>query len=286
MSMLIDPNPSEFGTSFHQAILKCPQFASYRYNLGLANEASDGQQRGSLIHVGLAHHYAREAIRRGIPVRQDEREFTSESQLFDPIQAMDVASQMRGSQRWIELARRVLNQYTASYGMDDLKAHAVEHVLRVEIDGFVYGQRVDLIGEDQAGRIWLVDHKTQFQTDQKTLDAFALEIQFLGYHMLGQSFYGNQFGGVLINCLSTGKDPFKFSRHRPAFAPWALAQLPGEIARVRREWEALKAAGTDPWEYPKRLHANVCFDRYGPCSGYNHCKMGPTISPIRQGGNI
>ena len=57
--ILLDTGPSPFGWHRYETFLRCPQLYAWTYHAKEPGEDGRALAMGSLVHVGLAHHYAR-----------------------------------------------------------------------------------------------------------------------------------------------------------------------------------------------------------------------------------
>ena len=292
MQILLDAGPSRRGWHFHEAFLKCPQLWAYRYKIAkrstekiqdptLARVLDSSKRepliKGSLVHIGLAHHYAHRMLRNGDVLQFEDRSISNPDDLLSPADAVTELAERNGS-HWVQfesLTHTMLGVYMEHWGDDGgAKPVAVEKELVADVFGSTYSQRIDLAWEDRAGRTWIVDHKTASRVSAGSSKRYTLSGQFLGLQLFGQQIYGEQFGGVLINFLET-KPPFRCMRMRPDIAPWALRQFSDSIKWANERMAELEAADTDPWKYPKVMSETVCNTIYGPCDCYELCRWGP-----------
>lgn len=272
MSYLIDPSPNKFGSSFHGALFRCVQSAAYQQ--ALPSQTKWAYTRGSLVHVGLAHHLVQRSTAAGITVYHDTKVFKHPSDVVSPEQAIDLASDSRNNYEFTDLSKQAVLAFSREYYDDTLRAHAVEHTMGITYDDFLVQLRVDWIGEDtKTGLFWMIDNKTSSYMKKDTLEAFSLDFQFLFLHHLGRHYYGDRFGGVRVQVLNLGKK-IEVYRANVGFAPEALRQLPDQIRYKRKEWLRLQEANTALDGYPKAYHNLVCRHSYGMCDYFERCKMG------------
>jgi hypothetical protein len=272
VSYFIDPNPNKFGSSFHGALFRCTQSAKYQQTL--PSQQKWAYVRGSLVHIGLAHHLAQRSTASGIPVHHDDKKFTAPTDVLDPNKAIELAAESRNHYEFVDLSKQAVQVFKQEYYDDNLRAHAVEHTMGITYDDYLVQLRVDWIGEDtKTGLFWMIDNKTSSYMKKDTLEAFSLDFQFLFLHHLGRHYYGDRFGGVKVQVLNLGKK-VEVYRANVGFAPAALRQLPDMIRYKRKEWDALQAANTSLDSYPKAFHNLVCRHSYGMCDYFERCKMG------------
>lgn len=257
----IDAGPSgPAGWHAHGTFAQCPQAWAYRYRLNLVPlGAAKPLVRGSMLHAGLAHHYAGVQGQTGIAT---------------PAEAVDhTGDKLAADAETRAVVHSALEQYVAGHAheAERLKVIGVEQVLEAEINGNRYTQRADLIVEGANGGVVILDHKGVGFIDGKTSAAHTLNGQMVGYKWLGRQYFGDRFGGVVLNLIQLGRE-YRTLRRTVEQAPEAVKQFPDRIADIQRAKAAL--ADRDPWEYPKALSEVVCFNRYGACQFMQLCRYG------------
>ena len=238
---LVDAGPSERGWHQFEQANRCMRWWAFNHvPPTIAFPMSAPLVRGSLFHLGLAHHY--------ISAKTD----TSGYNYYEPSDAIAVYANEQAKSTgstseanlWlehIEPVQKAVAAYQLYYSSCDWKTLEVERELRAYIprlepdtEPFLYTQRADLIAEDSGGGVWIVDHKTCYRIDSKTLRQHILSGQFLGYHVLGRQKYGRRFRGVIINSSSHPRlrcQPQRNRRENPKIQP---PQRPdGVSARVQ-----------------------------------------------------
>jgi hypothetical protein len=135
-------------------------------------------------------------------------------------------------------------------------------------------RRIDLVTRDMSGRYYIWDHKHQANVNaESSASAYAIDGGFAAFRIMGRQLYGDAFGGLTLNLISSTQ-PGKVARaqvpatpHRDAhFAQW-LWWAEHQIAQLDMT--------TDPWEWPKAQNELSCYGRYGPCAGLDLCSLGP-----------
>jgi hypothetical protein len=272
--ILLDAGSSgKWGWHGIQSFNECPQKFSYRHNLGIVTPPKEPLVKGSILHVGLAHRYARMWA-------QQNGELAD--RFYSPEEAMTIVAHKKESG---EIGPRVLPEivaamraYEAYYAAERVKVLEVEQVFECEIGGEPYTQRLDWVYEDPQGRVWLVDHKTTGRMESKTAMGYAMSGQILGMRHLGRLYYGERFAGVKLNMIVWGPGgKEKFARLDPEPAPFAQSQFTNVVTFARDRVRALResgAGGVDPMAWPRALSETTCVGRYGACEYYDHCKWG------------
>jgi hypothetical protein len=286
MPQLIDPGPSEAGWHRLQTVLQCPR----KYALGREKSytLSDPLVKGVLVHVGLAHYYKRVWARmQGLkPGKGEPRE--PEDQWYEPLEAISQLAMRNAAETqntlWMEhceLARHVVDSYIKHWRFEKWEPLYIEEQLRSHVtddegNRFLYTQRADLIVKDSAGKIWIVDHKTTFRIVPKTIRRYTLSGQFLGYRVLGQRAFGDNFGGVVLNMIQLPRD----LKDSPAYKRPTLEPAPYALRTFKQT--LLTAEGIikryqhidDPLQWPAVHHETSCWTTYGPCPYHETCQFG------------
>lgn len=279
MTKHIDAGSSgEWGWHATELALRCPQLFAYHHRIPAAERGGESGDRapllkGSLVHQGLAHHYARV---------QSAQEGRDPEEWATPDVAIEACAEKlgKGALPYVALAQSVVRAYAAHHAAESLEVMHVEEVFAAEIGGYRFTQRFDLVARDASGRVVILDHKTTGRIDAKVPQRYVLSGQFLGMLNFGRSIWGDEFGGVRLNLIELGGDDGwrtgspKFSRVPVDPAPHALRLFPITVKHARDRIHALDAAGTDPWEWPKALSEQTCITAYGKCDGYELCRWG------------
>ena len=269
MSVLLDAGPSERGWSFFEAASRCMRLWAWK-NLGsMERHTSDALVKGSLFHIGLAHHY--------------QLKLTPDADLLQPEQAIYALAEKEGGDLWSKHAEKIVeavDAYIEHYKECSWKVIAVEKELRARIppkgrsgvSAFLYTQRVDLIVEDVHGKVWLVDHKSCYRITGKTLRQHILSGQFLGYQVFGQKMYGDRFAGVIVNRMKLSS-AYDFDRCALEPAPSAVAGFVPMLRTIEKKIQDHSHL-TDPLEYTPVFSDQVCFGKYGQCPAFDLCRWG------------
>lgn len=287
---LLFTGPSPYGWHRYQSFLRCPAIYGYEYEGrylplrdsggNLVSYSTSGEDRndarplvlGTLVHLGLAHHYAR------LQARQRKQD----TDLYEPCKAIDVLTDTEMSDPycahavWAEccdLAKVVTRKYIARHAFEKVRVEHVEEVFQLSIGDSQAPLtfRVDLVVSDSAGKVWFVDHKTTSRILSSQSRAYSMSGQFLAYTLAGRSVYKDRFGGCILNQIQATQEPI-FRRPDLAAAPGLLRGLP---ATIERAWKGIQElAGTPPGYWPIAPTEHTCWTRYGPCRNYDRCRMG------------
>lgn len=272
--ILIDAGPSPHGFHGVEPFLRCP--TAYRWKrdaklraaaLGPAHVAdppADPLVRGSIGHVGLAHHYARQAaVARGL----DPEAF------HDPVAAMTLLAERFGASgaRLLPVAVAAVERHVRQYLVESFEVVAVERLLETDFEGFPYTARADLVVRNAAGRVVIYDHKFVGRIDDAVFRRYALSGQFLGLATLGARHFGPDFGGVMLNVVECNGT--RLVRRQVEPAPYALQRYPRVIADAKRRIRDLEEAGSaEAW--PMAVSETTCMTNYGPCEWFERCRWG------------
>jgi len=260
---LINPGSSgEFGWHSLETVLVCPRRAALSRAQRIKSE-SDALARGSLFHVGLAHLYARR-----MPGGKDE--------YLSPLAAVDALAEQEGGlyAKWADRVKEALRAYRAHWGSEEhLEPKEIERVLRLNVQGKPYTQRLDLIVFNKnTGKYYIWDHKTTYAIAAKVTRTYSLTGQMLGLTLMGRKAYGDRFGGVVLNFAKlnwTGE--FAFGRSTVELAPLAVRDFKHTILYAHRILED-EVLGKPPEEVTPAFTSDACFGKYGPCPGRDFCK--------------
>jgi hypothetical protein len=279
MKHLIDPGPSRRGWHRLQTVLQCPRLYALKYKAEKsASEMAPAEAliKGSLIHIGIAHHYA----------LQMDKWKGKEDQLFSPADAvLELAEQQPTGHRavwlnYVDQVQEVLTAYQLHWQSENWITRAVEHELLVHVfdderdESILYTQRVDAIWEHPiTGKIFYVDHKSAKNWSGRSLGQYSISGQMLGYAMIGQKKYGDRWGGVLLNVIQWPKTskPCEFSRTPVEPAPYAIANFKSTI--LHAEQTIHNYAEREPMDWPGVFHSGACWN-YGPCRFLSNCQWG------------
>ncbi len=266
----------EWGWHATELAMRCPQLFAYKHRIPKGEKGGEEGDRapllkGSLVHQGLAHHYAR---------MQAGQEGKDPEIWAKPETAIEVCAEKLGpgAAQYIGLSQSVVRAYAAHHANENIEVMHVEEVFSAEIGGYKFTQRFDLVARDASGRVVILDHKTTGRIDASVPQRYVLSGQFLGMWNFGRMIWGDEFGGVRLNLIEIGgwgkEITPKFSRVPTDPAPHAMRLFPITVKAARDRIRALDEAGVDPWEWPKALSEQTCITAYGKCDGYELCRWG------------
>jgi len=135
-------------------------------------------------------------------------------------------------------------------------------------------RRVDLVTRDRSGRYFIWDHKHQASVNAKSsAAAYAIDGGFAAFRIMGRQLYGDLFGGITVNLISS-TEPGRIVRAMVPTTPHRDAQFAQWLWWAEHQVAHFDLT-TDPWHWPKAQNELSCYGRYGPCAGLDLCSMGP-----------
>jgi hypothetical protein len=260
----------EWGWHATESALRCPQLFAYHHRIPNIDFGDRPPLlKGSLVHAGLAHYYAR---LQSAQQRRDPEEWAT------PDVAIDACAEElgRASLQYVDMAKQVIREYAAHYATDTLTVLHVEEIFTANIGGYKFTQRLDLVARGASGRVFIIDHKGVGRI-AGVGKRYALSGQFIGMEFFGREVFGAEFGGVMANLVQLPAkhgDRCEFARVAAEPAPQAQRSFPLTVLHARERIEALDKSGIDPWDWPKTLSEQVCVGLYGPCDGFDLCRWG------------
>lgn len=266
--ILINAGPSSSGWHRIEAFLLCPRRFAYRHLLKIDGGKKRALSLGSLVHVGLAHHYAR---KKAAAEGKDPEVFYSVDDAISiaAAQAHDTGEECTSI---FQTARNIVNKYLLSYAMEQLEVVSVEEEYSATLrDAWPFTARYDLVFRDARGKVWIRDYKTAAKPTAATAAAYSLSGQVLMMQVMGRGLWGSAFGGVRLDLIQSIA-PFAVRRESPFAAPRAVASIVDTICNAEEGIQRMR--GFDPNNYPATMTEHTCFTRYGPCSYANLCRWG------------
>ena len=280
--ILLNTGPSARGWHRLESFLRCPQLYAWGYGRGEAAKKHFPPTfplvRGSIGHVGLAHVYARVKWVQDEQTKGNAQPNLAECPYYSPIEAMRLVAGLPEFEEYGTEALpgvvKAVSAYVRHYSSDgtNLRVIAIEEPVETEFFGHRYTARVDLVLEDNGGKVWYLDHKFVAKVEGKVFRRYVLSGQFLGLQHLGMRTYGERFGGVKVNVI--GCNVSGFSRVSLDPAPYMLERFPSVVKRAEEGIARVEAAlalgepiGAAPSEH-------VCFGPYGECPAFYLCQWG------------
>jgi hypothetical protein len=271
----------EWGWHATELALRCPQLFAYHHRIKDADLSGSKAAllRGSLVHQGLAHHYAR--LQNAQLFRDPEEWATPEVAVAACADKLAEETGTKEVYKYLDSAQNIVGDYIAHWGSENLEVLHVEEVFTADIAGYKFTQRFDLVARKSDGRVYIFDHKTTGRIDSRVPERYTLSGQFLGMANFGKQVFGTGFGGVIINLIGCGPasgfatiGSCNFERVTASPAPNAQRLFPLSVQHARQRIADLDASGLDPWEWPKTLSEQTCITAYGKCDAYELCRWG------------
>jgi hypothetical protein len=282
-----------YGWSSRQHVMRCAARHGFAQTPGPT--VSDALIRGSLVHVGLAHHYAQlQAVQQAW---DPHRYYEPGDAIRLTAEAGDARDGLGKWEPWIEPAQAAVRNHQQLMALQRASVVAVEQLVHFEVPWrhprtgvervFPASMRLDLVLTDDLGRWWIVDHKSCVYAGGNKKKGFMLYGGLVGMQWWAQRAWGERFGGLLISLLTLAGDgsktPYrlKIERFTPEVAPMAIKTFPDTVAWSELQRELLEATwGTEnPDNYPRALsEQGPCVDRYGLCEYRERCRWGGTSS--------
>lgn len=154
----------EWGWHATELAMKCLQAFAYAHRVkwrkseeeqDLPKRPGSGDKaalyKGSLVHQGLAHYYAR---------RKDEIDGAA-TDWATPAEAIEDCAEKLGpaAKQYIPIAKAAVRAYESFYIGEKLTPMHIEEVFSAEVNGYRYTQRLDLVARDASGKVVIIDHK-------------------------------------------------------------------------------------------------------------------------------
>lgn len=276
MKELIDRGSSgEYGWHGLSAYLRCLRFGRLAEEEARTEE-KDYHVRGNMLHVGLAHLYARRM--------QDGAD-----RFLTPASAIEEMAERHKRESvhymaWKDRVIEALRAYVQNYGPEpELEVLGVEEVVRAKVldpntgQVFPYSLRYDLLVRDRrTKKVIAYDHKGTYAILKRVTSTYDLDGQMLGIARVMRAQYGADFDGVAMNFvrMSQPKSPavFEFARTRPANTPKAVLDIQNTIKLAHKLRNVAKAY-PDALDVPG-VYNDACWNKYGPCQFRELCSFG------------
>jgi hypothetical protein len=284
--ILINAGASGRGWSRLDTALHCLRLYAYKYvEGGPKMPGSRAQTLGSLVHVGLAHYYARMGATYPGGINVAGELVTDPARIMTPHDAMAaVAEQLaaEGADVDLDAADACVDAYLNHYAAERLRVLHVEEVFAAKFwpSGTVgvgepidYTARLDLVFETRDGKVVVSDHKSTSRIEAKHARFYSMSGQLIGQRWLGQQVYGARFGGFLLNLIQTTA-PYKFERPNLDSAPALLRAFPQTVLDAEERIAHMQAKGRPVDEWPAVMSETGCYGRYGMCPYAKRCQWG------------
>jgi hypothetical protein len=280
---LIHTGPSPHSGHKIDKFIRCPQLYAYAelmHPTPVPRMESPALIKGSLGHVGLAHYYRRkQALAQGEDLNQ----------WWEPMRAIEERGTKEGGSwpDFISLAQTTVAAYIREMDGQNIEVVGVEDNLQTEVtfqrQKWPLTRSADLIVKVGAVHR-IIDHKFVGRLNSRTVMRYALSGQFLDYAILGREKWGDGFDGAWINFIEwpTGGATPTLRQVRAPSAPHAVAARANQLSMAYAGRAELERREVDPWDYPKRLHEQICNSPYGVCDAVELCRWGKIASPVEE----
>lgn len=213
---------------------------------------------GTLVHAGLAYHYAK-----ALSPRPDWYVYDN------GVQAIRVLGADRPD--FAELAERIFAAYLNHYdGRCTWRPVLVEHQFVVDFDGMPYSARIDLLVQDGPDLV-LVDHKSTGRISAGMGAGYEADLQMLTGLAQARA-AGYDVKRVVINALSREMPFPRFERFTVPILPTAYARLAKDVAYHLRQLRRVREEFPDPRDRPR--NGSACVGKYGKCDFFDVCQRG------------
>lgn len=277
MPKLIYTGPSPHSGHRIDKYIRCPQLWAYSVMEPSplpARTESPALIKGSLGHVGLAHHYRRlQALQEG----------EDPSQWWEPLRAVEERAVTEGASwlRYVTEVQHAVSEYLLHYGEQRVEVLGVEATYAMEVAWtgrtWPVTRSADLVVRAPGGAVRIVDHKFVGRLNDRTVSRYRLDGQFLDYALIGAREWGAAFDGAFLNLIEwpskAGATP-KMKQLQAPSAPAAVESRKAQLVYTHAQRSKIERAGVDLWNYPKRLNEQVCNGPYGLCAGADLCAWG------------
>jgi len=255
----IDTGRSRFGFSRFQCFSMCPRKYAYDY---ISKEKTirpfaKSLQKGSMVHIGLAHHYI------------DGDKYMS------PIEAIEhyshnLIGEADVIEECTEKSKESVLKYIEKYeDEDEFEILGIEKEYEYNVSPTrSLTQRVDLIYKDlKTNEIVFCDHKTTSRYSKSIVDNYRMSGQFIGYVLIARQHFGIGNPKILLNVIVLTKE-IRFYRHPLQLSDNAIANYPKMICHI---YDQMDTYGDNVEDYPMIMTEFSCNGKYGRCPHYERC---------------
>ena len=259
----INTGRSKFGFSRFQTFAQCPRKYAYDYisKEKVVYPFSKSLEKGSMVHVGLAHHYGN---------------LKENNAYIEPIQSIEKYSdELNGFVDEIEECKNksieAVEQYIENYIEDDFEILHIEKEFEYNVaPARRLTQRVDLIYRDKrTNEIVFCDHKTTSRYSENIKDNYRMSGQFIGYHYIAKQFFGIENPKILLNVIVLTKQ-VRFYRHFLQLSTHAINNYPKMICHI---FNLMDNYSENVEEYPMIITEFSCNGKYGRCPHFDKCSQ-------------
>lgn len=293
--ILLDCGPSPKGWHRLAKFMRCPRMYAISREMAKRGQEVIGSRDalvvGSMVHLAVAHHYARRGAIQPDGVVANGQLHTDPADFYAPHDALDVYAAKPGPNRDIAaknlgMVHDIAREYSRQRAGETMKVVAVETVAwgrfadpadptakDAPLGTHRYDEsgRFDLVLEDSKGTVFIMDTKTASRIDNQG-DYYARDGQFLLYAHMGTQLWGPRFGGTILNLIQ--KAPYRNTRPNLAPVPGRMANFPRDVRYAEDRLAELEAQGLPAHQWPAVPTELTCQHRYGPCDVAELCDWG------------
>lgn len=275
----IDSGPSPAGSHEVGTFLTCERlWAMFKFTD--LRSIYDPYIRGGLLHVALAHDYARYALMtQKKPLLCGDRLIQHADELYTPLEAMRLAA-LALPPREREHAACLFPECVKT--IQNYEKHAITtrprtRVLSIETlvetilpGGNRHTARVDFEEEEVAGSgVWVGDHKSTSQPTAKAKALYAASLQLSALTCFGRQKHGSRFRGVVLHLIRLGSG---VSERIIYNAPYLTQDTPRLLTATRARMAATQAQnGSNVYAYLPTGLGGGCKDGSKACPGLSLC---------------
>jgi hypothetical protein len=253
------------GSTYWKGLRMCPREHGLRHVARLGREGdNEALTQGWTFHLVLERYYG--ALLAGVKPAEAE---ASAWAAFEPMR-----DEPGYADTYAEIERMLASYFDHYRGQDDWRIVAVEETLVYQDAGLRYSARLDLLVEE-AGGLWIVEHKTAKTIGADLISNYQLDMQILGQVWLLQqcvdlSSYA-PLRGVKVNITSKHKPP----RHERVEVMPSQKHLDA-FERSMRDWHAVEGVYRK-LGYPQSLGNCAGAARFwSRCDYYDLCHGWPS----------
>jgi hypothetical protein len=257
--LFLNTGRSSFGFSRFQTFAQCPRKYAYDY---ISKEKviypfSKSLEKGSMVHIGLAHHYL------------DSNNYLNPQQAIKKYSSELIHGTEEEITECTDKSLIAIEQYIENYKEDKFEILHVEK----EFEYYVaparkMTQRVDLIYRDlETEEVVFCDHKTTSRYSESIKDNYRMSGQFIGYTMIAKQHFGISNPRILLNVIVLTKQ-IRFYRHFLQMSQNAIINYPKMICHI---FNLMDNYSDTVDEYPMIITEFSCNGKYGKCPHFDKC---------------
>ena len=300
--ILINTSASFRGANVTRTISQCPRRYAFRRSLVERSEYIGHFEQGTMMHIGLAHHYTQEGIRESGRVKVDGTVYRDADLFYGPFEAVDRYAKILIERfpnspldRGGSTGPQSVHEDIASRALavrellkmviedDPILAIGVPVAIEMEVratletGGLVHTDRIDLIYRRFTGELRAVDYKTTSRLDKLFYEIYRKDVQFVQIYRIMRELYPKSFSGIDILALKK-----RGKRAKPKISFEEADPYPGDLQIKRADatllwWDKIEK---DLWDvfgdkpagfWPAANNADNCHGHWGKCPYFDIC---------------